>query len=149
MAWYLLNTALMATAFETGLEELVHDGLRCLVIDETAGHDQHVGIVVLTTEMGYLWNPSQSCTHSLVLVERDGDTFTTTTDSNAGIDLAALYTFGQRMTEIGIVATHVAVGAVILVGIAVALKILNNKLLECIASVVAGYADSLDIHHNE
>ena len=48
----LVNTLLMATAFKSGFEEFVHNLLRHLVVDETTWHDQDVGIVVLTDEVG-------------------------------------------------------------------------------------------------
>lgn len=71
----LVNTLLMATAFKSGFEEFVHNLLRHLVVDETTWHDQDVGIVVLTDEVGNLRNPSQSGTNTLMLVEGHGNTF--------------------------------------------------------------------------
>ena len=65
----------MATAFEGGCEELIHDLACHVVVDETTGHHKHVGIVVLTDEVGDLGNPAQSGAHLLVLVQRHADTF--------------------------------------------------------------------------
>ena len=102
--WYLLYTTLMATALIRGLEELVHDCSSCLIVDETAWHYQYVGIVVLTAEMSYLWNPSKTSAYTLMLVERDADTLATTANGNARINLAALDSFAQGMAEVGIIA---------------------------------------------
>ena len=65
----------MPSAFEGGGKELVHNLTGHIVVDETSGHHEHIGIVVLTDQMGYLRNPAQSGTHLLVLVERDADAF--------------------------------------------------------------------------
>ena len=44
----------MAATFELGGEVLVHDGTGGILIDETAWHHEHIGIVVLTDEVGNL-----------------------------------------------------------------------------------------------
>ena len=119
----------MATAFESGLEKLVHDCTGCLVVDETAWHNQDVGIVVLTAEMGYLRNPSQTGTNTLMFVEGDADAFATAANGNAGLDLATLYSFAKGMTEVGIVATQIAICAIVLVRITMLLQILKHILL--------------------
>ena len=127
--WYLLYTTLMATAFESGLEELVHDCSSCLIVDETAWHNQYVSIVVLTAEMSYLWNPSESGANSLMLVERDADTLATAANGNARINLTALDSFAQGMAEVGIIAAKVAVCTEVLVGIAMLFKVLEHIFL--------------------
>ena len=119
----------MATAFESGLEKLVHDCTGCLVVDETAWHNQYVGIVVLTAEMSYLWNPSKTSAYTLMLVERDADTLATATNGNAGINLTALDSFAQGMAEVGIIAAKVAVCTEVLVGIAMLFKVLEHIFL--------------------
>ena len=65
---------LMPSTFEGGGKELVHNLTGHIVVDESSRHHEHVGIVVLTNQMGYLRNPAQSCAHLLVLVQRDADT---------------------------------------------------------------------------
>ena len=144
---YLLYTTLVAATLERGLEELVHDGGGCLVVDETTWHDQYVGIVVLAAEMSYLWNPSQAGTHTLMLVERDADALATAANGNAGINLAALDALAKRMAEVGIVAAEVTVCAVVLVGISMLFQILKHKLLQCEACMVAGYSYCLYFHN--
>ena len=79
----------MATAFEGCGKELVHDLTGHVVVDESAWHHEHVGIVVLADEMGNLWDPAQTGTYLLVLVQRDGDTLARATDGNTGINLTA------------------------------------------------------------
>ena len=83
----------MATALKRGLEKLVHDCSSCLVVDETTWHNQYVGIVVLTAQMGNLRNPCKTCANSLMLVESAADTLTTTTTGNARLYFSALNGF--------------------------------------------------------
>lgn len=59
----LFYAALMATAFEGNREELVHDGTGRVVVDETTGHHEHVGIVVLTNQLanpGFQHTPART-----------------------------------------------------------------------------------------
>jgi hypothetical protein len=93
----------MATAFEGGCEELIHDLTSHVVVNETTWHHQDVSIVVLTDEVGYLRYPTEACTYLLVLVERHGDTLARTADGYAGIYLTALDALSKCMTEVGIV----------------------------------------------
>ena len=67
----LINSLLMASAFEGSRKELVHNLASHIVVDETTWHYQYVGIVVLTDEMCNLGNPAQSGAHLLVLVQGD------------------------------------------------------------------------------
>ena len=46
-----VNASLMATALEGGGQVLVHDLAGHIVVDETAGHYQDVGIIVLTDKV--------------------------------------------------------------------------------------------------
>ena len=91
----------MASALKRGFEELVHDCSCCLVVDEAAWHNQYVGIVVLTAEMGNLRNPCESGANTLMLVERDAYTLTTAANGNAGIYFATLDAFAKCMAEVG------------------------------------------------
>src|SRR5574344_1905671 len=136
----------MATALKRGLEELFHDCACGLVVDETAWHNQYVGIVVLTAEMSNLGNPSESGANTLMLVERDADTLATAAYGNTGIYLAALDSFAQSMAEVGIVAAHVAICAEVLVGISMLIQVLEHVLLQCEACVVASYSNCLYFH---
>ena len=74
-AWHFVYSPLVSAAFKLGGKELVHYLRRHLRVDKAAWHNKHIGIVMLTNQMGYLRNPAQTCTHLLMLVERDADTF--------------------------------------------------------------------------
>ena len=92
----------MAATFELGGEVLIHDGTGGILVDETAWHHEHIGIVVLTDEMGNLGNPAQTGTDRLVLVERHVDALTRTADSDAGEYLALFDALSQCVTEVGV-----------------------------------------------
>ena len=57
----------MATTFKLGGEVLVHDGTGCILVDETSGHYQHIGIVVLTDQVSDLRNPAETGADALCL----------------------------------------------------------------------------------
>ena len=101
--WNLVHTLLVASALKGCGEELVHNLTSHIVVDKATWHHEYIGIVVLTDEMSNLRNPAQTSTYLLVLVQRDADTFTRATDSNARINLATLDTLSQCMTEIGLI----------------------------------------------
>ena len=90
----------MAAAFEFGGEELVHDFVGHVFIDEAAGHHEHIGVVVLADEMGNFGNPAEAGSNGLVLVERHVDAFARTADSDAGEDFTFLDTASEGMTEV-------------------------------------------------
>ena len=136
----------MASAFEGSSEELVHNLTGHIVVDETTWHHEHVGIVVLTDEMCNLWDPTQTGTHLLVLVECDADTFARTADGDTGIKLTTLNALGQCVTEVRIIDTCVTPSTIVLVGITLLLQVLKHKLLKSEACVIAGYANSLYFH---
>ena len=119
----------MAAAFEGSSEELVHNLARHVVVDETTRHHKYVGIVVLTDEVGDLGNPAQTGSHLLVLVQGDADTLTTATDGDTGIDLTALDTLSEGMTEVGIIDGGVTPSTVVLIRIALLLEILEYEFL--------------------
>ena len=77
---YLVDTALMTAAIELCGEILVHNFTGHVLVDETAGHHKHVGIVMLTDQVCYLWYPAQTGTDALMLVERHVDAFAAATD---------------------------------------------------------------------
>ena len=118
----------MATAFELSGEELVHNLAGHVGVDEATGHHQHVGIIVLTDQVGNLWNPAESCTDALVLVERHVDALARTADGDTGIHLALFDSLSQSMTEIGVVSGGLVIGAVVLIGVALFFEICLNEL---------------------
>ena len=136
----------MATAFEGGCEELVHDLARHVVVDEPTRHHEHIRIVVLTDQMGNLRNPAQTGTHLLVLVQRDADTLAATADGDTGIYLTALDTLGQSMTEVGIVNRCIAPSTVVLIGVALLFQVLEHELFQRVACVIASYTYCLYFH---
>lgn len=86
--WYLVNPLLMASAFEIRLKEFAHNFVGFFRRDETSRHDEHVGIVVLACQSGYLGLPAEGGTDALVLVQRHTDTFTASADGNSRIALS-------------------------------------------------------------
>ena len=76
----------------------------------------------------------------MVLVEGHCHTFTRTTDTDAATYNTRLDVLSKRMSKVGIVAREVTVCSEVLIFYAFLLKILENKLLERKASVVAGYS---------
>ena len=143
----LIDAALMTTALEGNCEELVHDGTGSVVIDETTGHHEHVGIIVLTNQLANLRIPAHTGTNALVLVECHGDTLATATDGNTRINLATLNTLGQGMTIVGIVNRSIAPCSIVLKGIAFLFEILQHELLQGIASMITGNSNTFYIHY--
>ena len=99
----LIDTFLMSPTLEGGSEKLVHNLTRHIVVDKTARHYEYVGIVVLTNQMGYFWNPAKTGAHLLVLVQCDTDAFTRTADGDTRIHFTTFYTLSQRVAEVGVV----------------------------------------------
>ena len=91
-AWHFVYSPLVSAAFKLGGKELVHYLRRHLRVDKAAWHNKHIGIVMLTNKVGNLGNPAKTSTDALVLVKRHVDTFTTTTNGNARINLTFLDT---------------------------------------------------------
>lgn len=142
----LFYAALMATAFEGNREELVHDGTGRVVVDETTGHHEHVGIVVLTNQLSDLGIPAYTGANALVLVKRHGDALTTAADGNARINFTALDTLGQGMSVVGIVNGGIAPCSIVLNGVSFLFEILQNELLQGKTSVIAGYSNTFYFH---
>ena len=138
LAGDLLNATDVAASFEGSGEEFVHDAVGFAVGEETSWHHQHVGIVVLTCQMSYLWAPAKGCTHVLMLVECHADAFAAATYGNACGHFACIDGLAQSVTEVGIVTTLLAVGAIVNIFNAVCSEILLDVLLERKACVVAG-----------
>ena len=99
----LVDAFLMTSTLKLRGEKLVHNAFCHRLVDEATGHHQHVGVVVLADQMGYLWNPAETGTDALMLVECHADALTTAADGNAGKYLAFLNTLSQGMTEVGVV----------------------------------------------
>ena len=118
----------MASTLELGGEVLVHDGAGSLLRDEAAWHHQHIGIVVLTDEMGNLGNPAETGTYALVLVEGHIDALTRSTDGDTWEYLALLDALSQCMTEVAVVARVLSVSAVVLILVALLLEVLLYEL---------------------
>ena len=127
----------MASTLELGGEVLVHDGAGSLLRDETAWHHQHIGIIVLTDEMGNLRNPAETCADALMLVERHVDALTRTTDGDTREHLALLDALSQCMTEVAIVARVLGISAIVLILVALLFEVFLHELFQGKASVVA------------
>lgn len=137
----------MATTLKRGRKELVKYGLGGLVVYETTGKNHNIGIIVLPNELGHIGVPHQSGPNALMFIERYGHTLAATTYSDARIALSALYSLGQGMGKIGVVATEIAVASKVLIGIIVLLQILYHELLHREACMVAGYSNCLYFHN--
>ena len=137
----------MTTALERSLEEFVHDLLCCLVVDEASRHNQNISVVVLACELCNLRIPYQCCTYALVLVESHCHAFTATADTDTWINVAVRDSFAQLVCKVRIVAAQIAVCSVILKRNVVALKVLNNKFLQCVTCVVACNAYCLNFRY--
>lgn len=144
--WYFLHTALMASAFKRHLEEFVHNLCSCLVVYKATRHNEYVRVVVLADEACNLRLPCNSGAYAVVLVENHAYALSASADTYSGINLAALNAFCKCMSEVGVVAAHVTVCAVILVRITVLFKILYYILLKWKARVVASKSDCLYFH---
>ena len=126
----------MASTFEVGGEELGHDTVGFLAGDEAAGHDEHVGVVVLACQMGNLGYPAKGGPDALMLVQGDADAFAAAADGDAGVAFARLDGQGQGVGKVGIVAAFGGVGAEVLVGPAAGVEPLLDVLLQLEACVV-------------
>ena len=130
----LVNTFLMATAFELRSKVLVHNLAGRIFIDETSGHNQYVGIVVLTNQMCNFGNPTETCTNRLVFIERHVDTLTTAADGNTWEYFALLNTLSQRMTEVAIVARILRIRAIVLILVSFLFQILLHFFTNCFSA---------------
>ena len=124
-----VHASLMTTALEGGVQVLVHDLAGHVGIDETAGHYQDVGIVVLTDKVGNLGNPAQAGADTLMLVQSHGDTLSAAAHGYTLLYLTVLYAAGQCMAVVGIVATVGSIGAVVLELQPLLLQVFYHKLL--------------------
>lgn len=100
----LVDTCLMTSSFESGVEEFGHDLVGGCCIDKSSGHYEHIGVIVLAGKPGDFGDPAECGAYSLVFVEGHADSFSTSADGDARIAFACFYGFGQRVSEVGIVA---------------------------------------------
>ena len=121
---------MMASAF------CFHDGIRFFVADETSGHGQHIGIVVLARKGSQFGLPAEGATHALVLVQGHADALSAAADSDAGIAFACLYGLAHRVGKVGIVATLFGVGPEILVSQSFGFEPLLDVLLQRESGVI-------------
>jgi len=135
----------MTTALKGGVQILVHYLAGHVGVDETAGHYQDVGIVVLTDKMGYLWDPAQSGADALMLVQGHGDTLSAAAHGYTLLYLTVLYAAGQCVAVVGVVATIGSIGAVVLVLQPLLLQILLDKLLKFKSSVITCYSNHITL----
>ena len=92
---YLLYSSLMASAFKRSREKLVHNGIGLHVGHEAAGHDKHIGIVVLACQLGNVGPPAKSRPDALVLVQGHGDAVSASADGDARIAFSGFYGTGS------------------------------------------------------
>ena len=137
MQGHLVDTFLMSSAFKGCFEESLYAAQGFVGLDEASWHDEHIGVVVLACESGYLFHPYEGGADALVLVERHGDAFAASADAYAAFCLALFYGLGQCVTEVGVVATVLVIAAIVLVCYVVFTQILFHNLLQGEAGVVA------------
>ena len=139
----------MAPSFESSGEELVEAGGAGGFVYEAAREDDDVGIVVLADEVSNLGAPYQAGAHALMLVQGHRDALARTADCDAGIDAAVLDGVAQSVTEVTVVARGFAIGAEVLVLVALLLEVLLDELFQRVASVVRCETDYMNGVHTE
>ena len=87
----------MAPAFKCGTKEHFHHSPGLIDRDKTAGHDTHIGIVMLTSQAGNFFTPTKGGPHPLMLVEGNVDTVSTPANGNSGITHALFYGTGHPL----------------------------------------------------
>ena len=118
-AWNLVHSALVASAFEVGLEESSHDVQRLGHGDEVRGQAENIGVVVLACELRKALLPAERRTDTLVLVCCHADTVARRADNDTELVRTFLHSLCQGVGIVGVVATLWGVGAKILALIAV------------------------------
>jgi len=112
-----------------------------LGLDETAGEDEYVGIVVCTSETGKFGFPAKSGAYALMFVERHADAVACAADSYGRAYLAGLDCKCAGMGEVGVIAAIGGVSAEIAVGNALRFEIADYNIFEFETGVVAAKAD--------
>lgn len=136
-----IDTTLVATAFEVGVEVCLHDLKGEVLRDEAGGKGEDVGIVVLTGQASQLGLPTQGGTDALVLVEGHGDTVAGAADGDAAAATATFHRFGAWVGIVGIVARGFGIGAEVLKLIAFGAEPQLDSFFELITGMVAAQAD--------
>ena len=126
----VFDALLMTSTSKLCIEEFVEALTANFFGDEATREDNHVGIVVLTNEVGDLWLPNKTCTNALVLVEGHGDAFAGAAHGDATFYLTCFDAFSQLVAIGGIVAAVFGVGAVVFVFNALFLQVALDELLE-------------------
>ena len=103
--------ALVATPFEAGIDEGIHDGNCLLRADEPRRQCQDVGVVMFPGQAGQLRLPCQCRTHARVLVGGDVDPVATSADEHAERIAVGGDRCGNGMCEVGVVDTVLDMGA--------------------------------------
>lgn len=124
-----VHASLMATALKGGVQVLVHYLAGHVGVDETAGHDQDVSIIVLTDKVSYLGDPAQSGADALMLVQGHGDTLSAAAHGYTLLYLTLLYAAGQCVAVVGVVTAIGGEGAVVLELQPLLLQVFYHKLL--------------------
>ena len=137
-AWNLVHSALVASAFEVGLEESGNDVQRLGYGDEVCRQAEHIGVVVLAGELRKALLPAERSTDTLVLIRCHADTVARGADDDTEVVLAFLHGFCQRVSVVGIVATRVGVAAEVLHFGAVVFEEEAHLVLQRKAGMVAG-----------
>ena len=106
----------MSATFERCFEKFLHYLAGLICGDETPRHDEYIGIVMLTGEVGYLGLPHQGCTNMLMLIQCHRYALATATNSDASLTLPGTDAVSQGMGIVGIVATLLGEAPIILVG---------------------------------
>ena len=141
--WNLLYSSFVASALKRSLEEFVHYCLSQFVGDEATWHNENVSIVVLTDQTSHFLVPCKTSADALMFVQCHHHSLAAAADSDARIALAALYCLCQRMSEIRIVTTCVAVCTEVLILITFRFQILDYKLLQRETCVVTCHSNCL------
>ena len=95
----------MAATLEVGAEESLDEVEGGLGQDEAGGHDEHVGIIVLTGEGGDFAVPAEGCAHIGVLVGRHGNPVARAANQDSPCGGIFRHSLRQRMRKVGIVNT--------------------------------------------
>ena len=136
----------MASTLKFCREELIHDFLCHVIVDETAWHDKNICIVVLADQVSHFWNPTKSSANALMLVERHGNALAGATDADARIDLARLYALCKRMAKVGVVATLLGEGTIVFIRYVVLIKIFLDVLLQGKAGMITCQSYCFNFH---
>lgn len=143
----LIDAVDVSSALKVGGEESLDNVGGFSLCDETARHDEYIGVVVLAGESGYLGHPNQGGAYHLMFVERHRNAFAAATNGNAALTLAVFHSAGQGMAIVRIVAAVGGIGAIINGLYTLLFQQLGHKLFEGEAGVVAGQSDFCHIYN--